>query len=414
GSFNGEGSKLEGCFYDVSVASKEEARAQEYTNAQMISGTLPVKDFQQKSGSYPSLKKEITERYSEEAKKLSALSTLAVSTKTSLLGMQEDVALPTSTGAEEVAWSAQGNVGVSGNVAIAKVTSSLDQDTSGELVANTSSGTRVLKAASAKLLAAEEPQAGRSVAEKTTSISFNMEANHYYLITKDNDMEGRLPKDHKAAITGGWRRYLWDGAITWDGLEWNTAYYLYDYDLKDSKNVVRKSVTTSKGKIGGSVQLSKDMAAGATLKATLKDTLTTKGTWEWEKAESPTSKDWTLLAKDASEKDGNTESSYVLKQDDSSAYIRATFTAEDTAFEGSITACSATVVKAPLSSIRIYTDAERKTAAEDADMVVDKRLYALVEPSNFDTEVEYTWHHFKEDGSLEETVQGRGTTYLLQ
>ncbi|MCR0523457.1 hypothetical protein MKC38_21275, partial [[Clostridium] innocuum] len=42
GSFNGEGSKLEGCFYDVSVASKEEARAQEYTNAQMISGTLPV------------------------------------------------------------------------------------------------------------------------------------------------------------------------------------------------------------------------------------------------------------------------------------------------------------------------------------------------------------------------------------
>ncbi|MCR0527716.1 hypothetical protein MKA54_21735, partial [[Clostridium] innocuum] len=92
GSFNGEGSKLEGCFYDVSVASKEEARAQEYTNAQMISGTLPVKEFQQKSGSYPSLKKEITERYSEEAKKLSALSTLAVSTKTSLLGMQEDVA----------------------------------------------------------------------------------------------------------------------------------------------------------------------------------------------------------------------------------------------------------------------------------------------------------------------------------
>ncbi|MCR0626158.1 hypothetical protein MKC48_20290, partial [[Clostridium] innocuum] len=399
GSFNGEGSKLEGCFYDVSVASKEEARAQEYTNAQMISGTLPVKDFQQKSGSYPSLKKEITERYSEEAKKLSALSTLAVST---------------STGAEEVAWSAQGNVGVSGNVAIAKVTSSLDQDTSGELVANTSSGTRVLKAASAKLLAAEEPQAGRSVAEKTTSISFNMEANHYYLITKDNDMEGRLPKDHKAAITGGWRRYLWDGAITWDGLEWNTTYYLYDYDLKDSKTVETKTIKTSKGKIGGSIQLTGDMSVGNTLQAELKDTHTEKGVWKWEKAESLTSDSWEVLQEETTSKASNTTSSYELKENDSGKYIRITFTPGDEKYEGTVQTSGKTVVKAPLTSVNLYTNADKTVKAKDTDMVVDKRLYAQVEPSNFNPDVEFTWHHYDADGNENDKEVGRGNSYLLQ
>ncbi|MCB6602792.1 hypothetical protein LI129_18500, partial [Erysipelatoclostridium ramosum] len=88
------------------------------------------------------------------------------------MGLTKDVALPSSTGKETVSWSAEGNVGVSGNAAIAKVTRSLDQDTEGTLVAKTSSGTRVMRAASAKLLAGEEPQAGQSVAEKTTSISF--------------------------------------------------------------------------------------------------------------------------------------------------------------------------------------------------------------------------------------------------
>lgn len=414
GNFNAESKKLEGSFYDISAASIEEPRSQEYTSAQLVSGSLSITDFQQTKGSYPSLKKEITDRYSEEAKKLSALSTLAVSTNTSLMGLTKDVALPSSTGKEDVSWSAEGNVGVSGNAAIAKVTQSLEQNTEGTLIATTSSGTRVLKAASAKLLTTDEPQAGQSVAEKTTSISFNMKANHYYLITTDSDMESKLPADHKTAIASGWRRYLWDGAISWDGLDWNTTYYVYDYDLKDTKQITQKTIKTGLGKIGGSIQLSDDMAAGATLKATLKDTLTAKGTWKWEKAESPTSTTWTSLGGDNSTKDDNTESSYVLKQEDSSTYIRATFTADDKAFEGSITATSKTVVKAPLNSISIYSNTERTVKASDADMVVDKRLYAMVDPKNFDTEVDYTWHHLNKDGTVNETVQGRGTSYLLQ
>ncbi|MCG4663618.1 hypothetical protein L0P73_23845, partial [[Clostridium] innocuum] len=78
--------------------------------------------------------------------------------------------------------------------------------------------------------------------------------------------------------------YLWDGAISWDGLNWNTTYHVYDYDLKDTKQATYKSITTKKGQIGGSIQLSEEMAAGATLTATLKETMTTKGSWKWEKA----------------------------------------------------------------------------------------------------------------------------------
>ncbi|RGC08693.1 hypothetical protein DXA38_21805, partial [[Clostridium] innocuum] len=160
--------------------------------------------------------------------------------------------------------------------------------------------------------------------------------------------------------------------------------------------------------------MSEEMAAGATLKATLKETMTTKGSWKWEKAESPTSTTWTELSKETSAKENNISSSYVLKQDDSSKYIRATFTAADEAFEGSITASSRTVVKAPLSSISIYNNTERTEKATDADMIVDKRLYAWVEPQNFDTEVEYTWHHYNTDGSENDEILGRGNSYLLQ
>ncbi|WP_220431423.1 ZmpA/ZmpB/ZmpC family metallo-endopeptidase-related protein, partial [[Clostridium] innocuum] len=140
GNFNEESSKLESCFYDISVASKEEPRAQEYTSAQLISGDLAIDGFQQTKGSYPSSKKEITDKYSEEAKKLSALSTLAVSTQTSLMGLTKDVALPSSTGKETVSWSAKGNVGINGNTLLAKVSTDPTKDTDGELIAATKSG----------------------------------------------------------------------------------------------------------------------------------------------------------------------------------------------------------------------------------------------------------------------------------
>ncbi|WP_147324033.1 hypothetical protein [[Clostridium] innocuum] len=269
-------------------------------------------------------------------------------------------------------------------------------------------------AASAKLLAEGKPAAGESVAEKSTSISYNMTANHYYLVTTESGLDRNLPADHKAAIEGGWKRYLWNGAITWSDLKWNTTYYLYDYDLKDTKSVKKTQIQTNKGKIGGSIQLSENMAAGETLTATLKDTLTTKGTWKWEKAESPTSKTWEELTQNITTAGDNQMSSYVLQSDDSSNYIRVTFTTEDESFEGSIQTCSTSVVKAPLTAIKIYTDAKRTVEATDADMVVDKGLYALVEPKNFDTEVDYTWHHMKDDGTVNDEIQGRGNFYQLK
>ena len=412
GNFNAEGYKLEGCFYDISTALSEEPRAQEYTSEQMISGTLPVVGFQQTGNSYPSLKKEVTDRYSEEAKKSSALSTLAVSTKTSLLGMMKDVTLPTSTGMEQVVWSAEGNVGVAKNTALAKITNDLEQDTSGELQAATTSGKRLFKAGSAKLLNGDAPVVGASLPKAATSISFNMKENHYYLITTDSDMKNKLPKDHKTAIEGGWRRYLWSGAITWDELEWNTVYYVYDYDLKGDKAVTVKSIKTVKGRIGGRIELQGEMSSGATITAALNKTNTTRGTWKWEKAESLTSEKWEVVQEETETKTSNTSSSYQLKETESRNYIRVTFTADDEKFEGTIQASGKTVVKAPLTSVRLYTDEKKTIPAVKQDMIVDKRLYALVEPSNFDADVVYTWHHYDPNGS--DTVLGRGDSYQLR
>ncbi|RJV82374.1 hypothetical protein DWW36_20025, partial [Erysipelotrichaceae bacterium AF15-26LB] len=195
---------------------------------------------------------------------------------------------------------------------------------------------------------------------------------------------------------------------------WNTTYYLYDYDLKDSKNVVKKPVTTLKGKIGGTIQLTGDMSVGNTLQAELKDTHTEKGAWKWEKAESLTSDSWEVLQEETTSKASNTTSSYELKENDSGKYIRITFTSGDEKYEGTVQTSGKTVVKAPLTSVNLYTNADKTVKAKDTDMVVDKRLYAQVEPSNFNPDVEFTWHHYDADGSENDKEVGRGNSYLLQ
>ena len=110
---------------------------------------------------------------------------------------------------------ATGNVGVSGKCGDRKVTSP-DQDKSGELVAVTKSGNRVLKAASARILG-DIPLAGGSLAEPTTAISFNMQERLYYKVT---ETAAREPATHKEAIEGGWKRYLWtDDQLAGSGVE---------------------------------------------------------------------------------------------------------------------------------------------------------------------------------------------------
>ncbi|MCR0207274.1 hypothetical protein MKC66_21410, partial [[Clostridium] innocuum] len=349
------------------------------------------------------------ERYSEEAKKLSALSTLAVSTKTSLLGMQEDVALPTSTGAEEaVSWQANGNIGISGTTLLAKISADPDKDTSGELVAVTKSGTRVLKAASARILATS-PLAGGSLAEPKTHISFNMHERLYYKVTETAALE---PATHKEAIEDGWKRYLWSDVINWPGLEWNKDYVLNEYDMS-TKTMNTYPIKTNKGLVGGSVKLSETFRVGEEITATLQDAQCEKGSWTWERSKSLSS-GWTTLKSGADE--NSPTSTYTPVTADSGYFIRATFTlSDDQDYEGSAGKASPTVIKEELNGIEIYTDSSCTKKAQAADMVVGTQLYAKLTQDKFDADVVYTWHHKTADGKDNDAeISGSGKSYLLR
>lgn len=407
GNFNGEGKKLENCFYDISVASKEEPRAQEYTSAQMVSGNLAIKDFQQTAGRYPSLKKEITDRYSEEAKKLNALSTLAVSTETSLLGIEKDVALPTKTQQEEVTWKAEGNIGINGNTLLAKVSADPTKNTSGTLRAVTESGTRSLKAASAKLLE-NSPVVGESLAEAKTQISFNMKERLYYKVT---ETAAEKPESHKQAIESGWKRYLWNDVINWSDLDWYTDYILNEYDMK-TDTMKTYPIKTKKGLVGGRVTLSETYKVGAEISATLTNAQCEKGSWTWEKSKSLSS-GWETLEADI-DKD-KTKSTYTPTTEDSGYFIRATFTvSDDQKYQGSKAKISATVIKEALTSINIYTDSACTKLATASDMVVGNQLYAKLEQDKFEADVTYSWHHkTKDDKDQDDKREGNESSYLI-
>lgn len=407
GNFNAESKKLEGSFYDISTASIEEPRSQEYTSVQLVSGSLSITDFQQTKGSYPSLKKEITDKYSEEAKKLSALSTLAVSTQSSLLGIKGDIALPSETQKEAITWEATGNIGINGNTLLAKVSADPDKDTSGELIAATKSGTRTLKAASARVLM-ESPVAGESLAEEKTQISFNMKERLYYKVTTTAAEE---PTSHKAAIENGWKRYLWSDVINWSELNWNTEYILNEYDMT-AKTLKTYPIKTKKGLVGGSVSLSDTYKVDTEITATLQDAQCDKGSWAWEKSKSLSS-GWTQLKTGV---DANSKTStYTPTTDDSGYFIRTSFTvSSDQNYEGTVTKSGATVIKEELNGIKIYKNSGLTVEADAADMVVGNQLYAKLTQDKFDADVIYTWHQKDSDGTdNDEKILGTGKSYLL-
>lgn len=406
-NFNEEGMKLEGAFYDQSVASIEELRAQGYTSREMVSGELSLKGFQQKQGSYPTLRKDITNKYSEEAKKRSALSTLAISSETSILGIEENTVLPAKTQEEAVSWETTGKVGVSGDHMVAKISSDPNKDTSGELVARTASGTRYLKAASAKALPSS-PIAGESVAEEKTHISFNIIERTYYKVATTAQTK---PASHKEAIESGWKRYLWSDVINWPELDWDTDYILNEYDM-EADLMKTYAIRTNKGKAGGSIALSDTAAVDTEITATLKDALCDKGSWTWERSKSLSS-GWTAV-KTAVDTNRKT-SSYTPVSDDSGYYVRAVFTvSDDQRFEGSVNKAGTSVIKEQLIGIKLYTDSAYTKEATAADMVVGTRLYAGLKQTKFKDDVDYTWHHKTADGSDDDGhINGHEDSYVL-
>lgn len=401
--FNDSTKKLEKSMYDVNLQEVEEARAQSCTTKQMTDKELLVSEwFKTEQGSYPALKH--TFNWSEDAKKSEVLSRLALPLTQNIHGITKDIELPNKIGNTKLAWSSNGRTAVSDNQIVAKVTKNQKQDTSSIITMRSANGVMAYRAAAASQLE-NSPVAGKSLAESTTTISFNATEKRYYIIKEKGDVPDN-PTSHENAIENGWKRYLWTGIINWSDLKWNTDYVLYEYDLvkKEGKSY---PLTTQQGLIGGSVSLTDLNAVGTPIVATLSDTaLIDQGSWKWEKSSSISS-GWTVITgKDGV--DANVKAStYTPTADDAGYYIRATFTvASGLDYTGKASRISKTVVREMLTSVKLLNQDDKDLTADDA--VVGKLLRASLAQTEHANDVNYYWYH---EGDT--TIQGNGKEYIL-
>lgn len=402
--FNRAENTLENAVYDIDLQEIEEERAAAYTSEQFTNGvTKPGEAFKGNKGSYPSIISETA--WSKASAKSEALSLLALPLTENIHGITQDVSLPEKLGNEELEWSQKGNSKVANNTLIADVQKT-EKDTSGYLMVKSKAGMKSYASASARTIT-KSPIAGEALAEEKTSISFNATERVYYKVALKTDTVA-APATHKEAIANGWKRYLWNGVINWSGLEWNTDYVLYEYDMVHGGTLTKTDIQTNQGLIGGSVTLSSDTSVGATVTATLgDDALITKGSWTWEKSRSLSAATWKPIASKNSVDTDSKTSSYVPVSEDAGYYLRATFTVSDGLdFKGSVPGISDNVVTESLTKVSIYNAEENEITS--TDMVVGTLLHAQAEPVKLESGVAYYWYH---EG--DETIQGTGKEYNL-
>lgn len=401
--FNDTAKKLEKSLYDVNLQEVEEPRAQSCTTKQMIDKELLVSEkFKTEQDNYPALIP--TFAWSENAKKSEALSRIALPLTQNIHGTTKNIELPEKSGDVKLNWTSNGRTAVSNNQIVAKVTKNQKQDTSSIITLRSASGVMAYRAASASQLE-NSPVAGKSLAETTTTISFNATEKQYYIIKEKNDVPEN-PTSHINALENGWKRYLWSGIINWSDLKWNTDYVLYEYDLT-KKELHTYPLKTNQGLIGGDVVLSDLNAVGTPITATLSDTaLIDQGSWTWEKSKSITSGWTTISGRDHVDVNAKT-SAYTPTDEDAGFYIRATFTVADGLdYKGSVSQISNTMVRQLLTSISILNQDDDPISSND--MVVGKLFRASLAQAKFANDVNYFWYHVGDPA-----IQGSGKEYML-
>lgn len=399
--FNSTDNKLENSFYDINLQEVEDDRATAYTTKELLALTFDEKDsFQQEKNAYPSIKNT---NWQELAKASEVLSRMALSLTENIHGITENITLPKTLNKTDLTWETSGKLKMNRSVLLADVSEDEEKDTSGILKAESKSGVIAYRVASANAI--DETKAGESLAETTTHISFNAKEKLYYMVKKKTDTVNQ-PESHKAAIEAGWKRYLWNGVINWNQLDWNTEYTLYEYDL-NTKEWKTTDIKTNQGKIGGTITLSDNTAVGSTITATLTDALMTQGTWTWEKSKSLSATKWQSITDKTGVDTDQASSTYTPVSDDAGFYLRATFKATDNlAYTGSTTGVTSKVVTEKLTGVSIYN--KDGNPVTEADAVVGNMLKAKLDSDKFDSDVTYTWYY---EGVPD--IQGTGKEYLL-
>ena len=370
------------CFYDAQINDLEEEGAEPYLTDEITSGTLNNEAFIEKEGSYPQIKTETA--WKEQAQKAADLSVVCVESESNLSAMTDSVHASEQKD-NAIEWNRSLVRSVREN---SEITASVDD----------MQNRFVLRAAAAPV----SISAGKPTTSTETEITYPVSMGTYYIVQKSSDSAPVSPKTHKEAIDNGWKRMYWDGSYTLSGLEWNTAYTVYETDLNSVKE--SNTITTNHGKNKGTLSLSGTYAIGETMTATLSDTNTMKGSLYWESAETSDAEAWTVVQTTIMSGTTSTDT-YTVTDTLSGKYLRARFVTEEASgYTGTLQDISAHSVKVDITKIEIV-NSKPKTAGQ---YTLTDELKVKISPDKLN-DATYAWY---QEGK-EEAI-GTGMNYTIK
>lgn len=367
------------CFYDAQINDLEDGKATPYFTKDMISGALKNEGFSETKGSYPQIK--AIQDFKTDAQSISALSVVSVSTNSNLSALEGSVDYEET---KEIDWKKSSDqIQAKSNNVINRF--ALDEP---ETI--------------------KEPIAGASTTETSTQIKYPVVMGTYYKVMKSEETLTSEPKDHKTAMSDGWKLMYWSGTNTASGLDWNTEYTIYSTDLS---TVTSKKIATKYGKSGGKLTLTGNYSSKETMTAKLSGTNAGKGTLYFETAET-LNKDaeWTVVQTEelsgTVDSDTNTYAytgKYTVKDAEKGKYLRARFAADkNTGYEGEIK----TVTAHPFQELITAVTIENKTSS-NSTMTIQDELIASIVPAGKDGEVTFAWYR---EGEADPLTTGRNYT----
>ena len=245
---------------------------------------------------------------------------------------------------------------------------------------------------------------GESLADATTSVSFDAADGYYYLVRlrPEPDTDPEKPNTAVQALDNGWIRKTGSGTYVWQNLAWNRNYDVYELNLSVSPTEMRKlgSAATNKGKVGGTLSIEGELLTGGKVRAVMENPTTQAGSWSWYTAGNPGADVWTLCT------DGAAGSELTIPASAAGLYLKAVFTAETGGdFEGSLEIVSTVPAASQLTGVTITGPAR-----------IGEQLTASVLPAVCEPGVRYEW--YRTASSATESTGGQflytGNPYAIQ
>lgn len=245
---------------------------------------------------------------------------------------------------------------------------------------------------------------GESLADATTSVSFDAADGYYYLVRlrPEPDTDPEKPDTAVQALDNGWIRKIGSGTYVWQNLSWNRTYDVYELNLSASPTELRKlgSTSTNTGKVGGTLSIEGDLLTGSKIKAVIENPTTEAGDWSWYTADSTGAAVWTPCT------EGAAGAELTIPVSAAGLYVKAVFTASTGGdFEGSLEIISSLPAASALTGTTIAGTA-----------VIGEQLTASVLPEVCEPGVRYEW--YRTSSSALESTGGQflytGNPYTIQ